>query len=132
MEPRGSPDPLAAPLEQRVVDRHDHRLPGRDQKRHTSLATARPRSSALHRAREKNQCARSCGHSRDSPAPASMPHTVRLPVWARNPQARPQNVRKDGAVNSGANDPSSVISEAGTGSAASGSIGGNPLHRRFR
>ena len=51
----------------------------------TSFAAARPRSSALHRAREKNQCARSCGQARDRPAPASMPHTVRFPVWAKNP-----------------------------------------------
>jgi hypothetical protein len=34
--------------------------------------------------------------ARDSPAPASIPHTVRRPAWARNPQARPQNVRKEG------------------------------------
>ena len=39
--------------------------------------------------------------TRDRPAPASMPHTVRFPVWATNPQARPQKVRNDGAVNSG-------------------------------
>ena len=97
----------------------------------TSFATARPRSSALHRARAKNQCARSWLHSRDSPAPVSIPHTVRLPVCARNPQARPQNVRNDGAVNNGANTARTFISEAGTGSVASGSIGGKPSHQRF-
>ena len=98
----------------------------------TSLATASPRSSGFHRAREKNQCARSCGQVRDRPAPASIPHTVRRPACARNPQARPQNVRNDGTVNNGANQASRPISEPGTGSVASASIGGNPFHRRFR
>jgi hypothetical protein len=35
-------------------------------------------------------------------------------------------------VNNGANQASRLASEAGTGSAASESIGGNPFHRRFR
>ena len=43
----------------------------------------------------------------------SIPHTVRFPVWAKKLQARPQNVRNDGAVNSGAEDVSSLISETG-------------------
>ena len=97
----------------------------------TRRATARPRSSGSQRAREKNRCARSWLHNRDRPAPVSMPHTVRLPVWARNPQARPQNVRNDGAVNSELKTASSPASEAGTGSVVSGSIGGNPFYRRF-
>src|SRR6266568_2028742 len=97
----------------------------------TSLAAARPSSSALHRARAKNQCARSCGHSRDSPAPISIPHTVCFPARVRKPQASPQNVRNDGAVNSGANAARTFISEAGTGTVASGSIGGKPSHQRF-
>jgi hypothetical protein len=92
----------------------------------TSFATARPRSSAFQRAREKNWWARSCGHSGGNPAAASIAHTVRRPAWARNPQARPQNVRNDGAVNNGANDASRRFSEAGTGGAVSGSIGGYP------
>jgi len=46
----------------------------------TRRATARPRSSGSQRAPEKNQCARSWGQIRDRPAPASMPHTVRLPA----------------------------------------------------
>ena len=54
----------------------------------TSLAAARPSSPTLHRARAKNPCARSCGQARARPAPAGMPHTVLLPVWDRNPQAR--------------------------------------------
>jgi len=86
---------------------------------------------------------RCSGHGRRTGAPghaaragtgpprASMPHTVRRPACVRNPQARPQNVRNDGAVNSGAKDMSSLISETGAGSVASGSIGGNPFHRRF-
>jgi len=48
-----------------------------------------------------------------------MPHTVLLPVWDRNPQARPQKVRNDGAVNNGANQASRLASEAGTGSVTS-------------
>jgi len=60
-----------------------------------------------------------------------MPQTVRFPDSARKPQARPVNVRNDGAVNKEANADSSVISDAGTGTVASGSIGGNPFHRRF-
>ena len=35
----------------------------------TSRAAARPSSSGLHRAREKNEWARSCGQARDKPAP---------------------------------------------------------------
>ena len=49
-----------------------------------------------------------------------------------NPQAGIVEVRKDGAVNSGANQASMLIREAGSGSVASGSIGGNPFHQRFR
>ncbi len=97
----------------------------------TSWATARPSWSGFQRAREKNRCARSWLQEPARPAPASIPHTVRFPVCARNPQARPQNVRNDGAVNNGARPASSVISDAGTGSVASASIGGNPFHRRF-
>jgi hypothetical protein len=55
-----------------------------------------------------------------------MPHTVLLPVWAKNPQARPQNVRNDGAVNSGPNTASRLASEAGSGSVMPGSIAGDP------
>jgi hypothetical protein len=57
-------------------------------------------------------------------------HTARFPGWPRKPQARPVNVRNDGAVNSGENTASSVISDAGTGSTASGSIRrGDPFRR---
>src|SRR5712671_988945 len=59
-----------------------------------------------------------------------MPHTVRFPDCARKPQARAVNVRNDGAVNNGANTASSVISDAGTGSAASGNIG-NPFCQEY-
>jgi hypothetical protein len=93
----------------------------------TSRAAARPRSLASHRAREKNQSARPCGQHRESPAPQSIPQTVRFPGWARKPQARPVNVRNDGAVNSGANQASSVISDAGT---ISGSISRRPFPRK--
>ena len=59
----------------------------------------------------------------------SIPHTVRFPVCAMNPQASMLNVRNDGAVNSGASQESRLASEAGTGSVASASIGGNPFQR---
>ena len=97
----------------------------------TSLATARPRSSGSQRARAKNECARSCGQIRDRPAPASMPHTVRLPVCARNPQASMVKVRKDGAVNNGAKQASTLASEPGGDSVVSGSISGVPFRQRF-
>jgi len=40
-----------------------------------------------------------------------MPHTVLRPGWAKNPQARPQKVRNDGAVNSGLKTASRLASE---------------------
>ncbi len=79
----------------------------------TSRATARPSSSEFQRAREKNECARLWLHNLDRPVPASIPHPVRLPVCPVNPQARPQNVRIDVAVNNGAKQTSSAWSEAG-------------------
>ena len=97
----------------------------------TSLATVRPSSSGSQRARAKNRCARSWLHIRARSAPASIPHTVRFPVCARNPQASIVNVRNDGAVNSGANQASRLASEAGTGGVTSGSIAANPARRRF-
>jgi hypothetical protein len=47
-----------------------------------------------------------------------------VPDWARKPRARRQNVRNDGRMNNRENTASSVISDAGTDSAASGSIQG--------
>ncbi len=64
--------------------------------------------------------------ARDRPASASMPHTVLLPVWAKNPQARPQKVRNDGAVNSGPKTAGKLASQTGSGSVASGIIAENP------
>ena len=96
----------------------------------TSRAAARPSSSGLHRAREKNEWARSCGQARDKPAPASMPHTVLLPVWATNPHARPQKVQNDGAVNNGPKTASRLASDTGSGSVTSGIIAGEPRTRR--
>ena len=132
MKPRRCPDPFPPPAEQRVIDQDLHGPPIRDQREITSLAAHSPRSSGFQRAREKNRCARSCGHSRDRPAPVSIPQTVRFPGCARKPQASIVNVRNDGAVNNGANTASSVISDAGTGSTASGSISGNPFRQRHR
>jgi hypothetical protein len=57
------------------------------------------------------------------PGPVSIPHTVCLPVWAGNPAARAQNVRNGGAVNSGSKTASSDISDAGSDTVGSGSIG---------
>src|SRR6266567_42909 len=100
----------------------------------TRRAAARPRSSGSQRALEKKERARSCGQVRDKPAPVSMPHTVRLPVCPRNPQASAQNVRNVGTVKHGPNAASSADSE--TGRVTSGSIGGIPFtwrshkHRR--
>ena len=62
----------------------------------TSFAVQMPRSSGFQRAREKKECARSWLHALDSPAPVSMPQTVRFPDWARKPQASPVKVRKVG------------------------------------
>ncbi len=97
----------------------------------TSFAVHSPRSSGFQRAREKKECARSWLHSRDRAAPISIPHTVRFPDCARNPQASAVNVRNDGAVNNGENTASSVISDAGSGSATSGGIGGNLIRQRY-
>jgi hypothetical protein len=72
-------------------------------------------------------CARSWLHARDRPAPVSIPHTVRFPICARKLQASMVKVRKEGAVNSGANQASRLASETGTGSVASGGIGGIPF-----
>jgi GNAT superfamily N-acetyltransferase len=41
-------------------------------------------------------------------------------------------VRNNGTVNSGENDTSSVMSDAGTGGVAPGGTGGNPYHQRFQ
>jgi hypothetical protein len=98
--------------------------PAGTSKETTSRAAASPRAPASQRAREKNQCARSCGTRRDSPAPESIPTTVRFPGWERKPQASMVNVRNDGAVNNGEKAASSVISDAGT---ASGSIRKDPF-----
>jgi hypothetical protein len=42
-----------------------------------------------------------------------MPHTVRPPVCAKNPAARPQKVRNDGAVNSGSKQASNASNDGG-------------------
>src|SRR5258708_40299500 len=59
-----------------------------------------------------------------------MPHTVRRPVWAKNPAASAQNVRNDGAVNNGRKDTSSPISEAGSDTVRARRNGG-ALHARL-
>jgi len=91
----------------------------------TSFATARPTSSGFQRAREKNWCARSCGQDRARPRPAQHPAHRPPPRLREEPQASPQNVRNHGTVNNGASQASRPVSEQGTGSVASGSIGGD-------
>ena len=89
--------------EQGVVDRDDHRLPGGHQQRHHQPRHGQAQLVGVPAGAGEEPVrpvvAPAAGHR---PAPASMPHTVRFPGWARNPQARPQNVRNDGAVNNGA------------------------------
>jgi hypothetical protein len=121
------PRPSSPPPEQGVIDRHGHRLPGRQQQRHRQPRDGQTQVVRVLPGPGEEKCARSWLHPG-----ASMPHIVRFPVCAANPQARQQSVRKDGAVNNGAKPASSVISDAGTGSVASGSIGGNPFQRRFQ
>ena len=60
-----------------------------------------------------------------------MPHTVLRPVCARNPQARPQNVRNDGAVNNGPKTASRLARETGSGSITSAIIAAIRLCRRL-
>jgi hypothetical protein len=69
-----------------------------DQQRSVQSTEELESASTDQRAPEKNRCARSCGQIRESPAPASMPQTVRRPVWGRNPSANAQNVAYVGAV----------------------------------
>ena len=66
------------------------------------------------------------------PAPNAQ-HVQDMEAYAERglSQASSQDVRNDGTVNNGARPASSLISDAGTGSVASTSIGGNPFHRRF-
>ena len=54
-----------------------------------------------------------------------MPHTVRRPVWAKNPAARAQNVRNVGTVKHGSNVASNAISDGGK--VRSGGIGVNSV-----
>jgi hypothetical protein len=129
MEPADRMHPGPGALEQRVIDGHDHRLPGRDQQPHHQPRQRQPKILAVPRAWGKNRCARSCGHTRDSPAPVSMPHTVRLPVGAKNPAASAQNMRNDGTVNNGSKQASNAIS--GGGKARSGSISVTLFARRL-
>ena len=107
-EPSGPamrPHLLPAPLEQGVVDRHDNRLAWGTSSATTSRATARRSSSGLHRARGEEPVRPVMAPAAGKARPGQHPYTVRFPVCARNPQARPQNVRNDGAVNNGADRP---------------------------
>jgi hypothetical protein len=92
VEPGGGPHLLAAPPDRVSSIATTTGSPAGTSSATASRATARPRSSGFRRARAKNQCARSCGQARDSPAPASIPHTVRFPVCARNPQVTPASM----------------------------------------
>ena len=79
----------------------------------TSFAASRLRSSALHRARAKNQCAWSWLQERDRPAPASIPHTVRAAGRATSPAVTSANVVNAGTVKHGRNASSSSSSDGG-------------------
>jgi hypothetical protein len=75
-----------------------------------------PSRPGSHDAALKKACAQRCGHSRDSPAPVSIPVTVRRPAWAVMPTTMWQNVSyacfvKHGRVTCGTsgNDAGSVI-----------------------
>jgi hypothetical protein len=61
----------------------------------TARANRGPNWLRSHEASEKNACARRCGHTRASPAPVSMPVTVRRPVCATIPAARWQKVSNE-------------------------------------
>src|SRR5207248_3229001 len=64
------------------------------------------------------------------PGPAAEPSWNHDAAQAFFPR-RLKNVRNDGGAKNGASPAIGVISDAGTGSVASASIGGNPFHRRF-
>jgi hypothetical protein len=81
-----------------------------------------PRVSPLQAAREKKLCARSCGQEPASPAPASMPVTVPLPVLAISPAASAVKVAKLGAVNTHRRFSSTANKDMGN--LGAGSIGG--------
>jgi hypothetical protein len=62
-----------------------------------------------------------------------MPHTVRRPVWAKNPAPSAQNVRNVGTVKQGSNVASNAISDGGKvkpGSIGVNSVCGVYLRRR--
>ncbi len=59
MKPADGMHLAAGPLKQRVVDRGQHWLPARHQQRHDQVRQDQPEAPALHRACEKNRCARS-------------------------------------------------------------------------
>ncbi len=63
-------------------------------RRTTSRARTADTSSIDQRAWEKNRCARWWLQVPDSPAPTSIPHTVRRADWETSPQARAQNTGK--------------------------------------
>jgi hypothetical protein len=89
----------------------------------TSTAAARPRSPTFPGTGEERVRPVVRPHP-GKPGPGKHPADRPLRGWARKPQARPQNVRNEEAVKSGAKAASSVISDAGT---PSGSIGGRPV-----
>jgi hypothetical protein len=86
---------LPAPPEQGVVDRGEHGPPGRRQRGHHELRSGKPHLVGIPAGTEKNQCARSCGHARDTPAPDSNPHTVAAERCHNDPDAH-ANIRLTG------------------------------------
>jgi hypothetical protein len=76
MEPRRRTDLLPTPLEKGVATATSTGAPVGTSSDTASTAAARPRSPAFHRAREKHQCARSCGQHRGEPGPRQHPDIV--------------------------------------------------------
>src|SRR2546421_6062541 len=86
-------------------------------------STIRPTASIDHTARAKNRWTRSCDQVRARPAPASIPQTVLLPVWAIMPTTVAVNTTSVGLVKHPAKASNSRRSEAGR--VRPGSIGGS-------
>jgi hypothetical protein len=78
-----------------------------------SPSSRRPSWSGDQRAAAKNRCARLWCQRPASCAPASIPHTVRVPGWATNPATSQLKVVKVGAVKQPRKQASRSTSEGG-------------------
>jgi hypothetical protein len=89
----------------------------------TRSSTISPTASIDHTARAKNRWTRSCDHAWARPAPASIPQTVLLPVWATMPRTIAVNTTNVGLVKHPAKASNKRRSEAGK--VSPGSISGS-------